>query len=507
MHLPRPLFLCLAAAFSLVAALPLSARVDADAGAWALVQAANQEPSTLRGMERAIVKLFEAYATTASVTTQQAINTRLHQLHTQYSQLVQASQPLFLDVPEEDEEREQLYLCLARYNDARGLRLYGELLMGRGEAEGWAYLESAAARYEPRALFLLAERYRYGLGGTPAQAAMALHYASLSAQQGYAPAHEMLAQGYWIGGSNLGCPWNQTLAMQHLDEAIRLYSTWRMDDPTTQSNLQQFISRLRSVRTHMGNISSGISFSNGFYPSYDALMLSTYGYTLADLRARAEIIIHEYSMYGGSFHSTRLSRPRLEYVPISIRRCPPQENWMGLCTVDYSEPGSYAFEMEFDTSQLPPAPQSTDSLSTWYDKLILRELRVNNIIAHELAHGFLYSRYSGIHASPDISWDVYEGHATHVACALLRSLYYAADSTRMTDAQYATNWCPENYARSFNWFRHNFLNPYGLLLWDKLDLLEREANGGSVFNRSQRPYKGQVFPRPRFFGRAFYGYM
>ncbi len=511
MNIPPMLKTCLFALCPLLLAAPLPTHAD-DADAWRLVREADSCGSSIDDLQRAFVALFDAYGTADSSDTRDTIQKRIDNLYPRYLNGVRDCYPLFLDAPIDSDYHRKLYNRLARFKDARGMRLLGEQMIEEGDNEGWDYVEQAAASSEPRALFLLALRYKTGRGNATRDGAKAFEKLNLSARLGYAPAYEMLAQIQWDGDGNFGGNvWNQAQAISNLDAAIREYGRWKMNDAGTQRQLESLLERLRSIRVHMQNLSSGrVSLINGFYATYDALMLSTFHDTTdAGLRARAYYICREMEEFGVSYLIDHFNCLKLEYVPIHIGNY-SDKDWLGLCTACYQTDGTYSFNIKVDSSKLYSRPQQSDSLSQWYGKLFAREMQLNNTIAHELAHGYFRSRYPQISEFSDEDRKLtYEGHATNSAYAVIRKLYYNFDSTRLTPQQYTERFCSTEYTRYFNWFRNNCMSPSDRVFWDKIDRWERNSGSENYEPRllNQVCDGEESYWAPSYFRRGFFGYM
>ncbi len=512
MHLSLPLRWLLPALLPLLACfLAVSpARADDDTARIAL----NRAQSMLNSggqvkLELATTTLMDAYEEAESTSLRNSIESALRKAVRAYDDWLRRCMPLFLDAPEED--REEFYRTRARYGSAQGQRQYGELLIEQGNDEGWTYVEKAAEQNEPRALFLMAERYRHARGGVEQSGSSAFIYLLRSATGGYAPAHELLAKGFWDGDGTTGCPWDQNAAMVHLNTAINLYAAWRLGDAAEHRGLQDMLQFLRNSLVHMSNISSGKAMlPANFYPSYDALlMLSLSSESEAGLRARLYYICLEMEGFGGTCLTDHFDNTRLEYVPITIGSI-AEKNVLGYCTSNYDEPGAYSYSIKIDISKLPPAAQPGDEMASWYNKNFTREAALTNILAHELAHGLFRSRYPGLaEFSDEDRWLTYEGHATNSAFAVVRRMYHYLSNHSLTHEQYAARYCDSEYRRAFYWFLNNCISPSGRAFWDKLDHWERSCSGGSAepARLMQQAYGGRVFWKPTYFGRAYFGYL
>ncbi len=496
-----------------LAALPLLHPLQADeATAWNMVNRANKCADTRPGMEEAFILLYDAYSEADKESTRQSIQNRLNALDTRYNEHINNHYPLFLDKAYEDDFSLKFYKRRANYEDARGMRLYGEYLINQNDKTGWDYMAKAAAKYEPRALYNMACRHKNGEDGGEQSPAKAYHYLKLSAQQGYAPAYEMLAQVCWDGDANFGSGlWDQKQALSHLDEAIRLYS-WNMGDENLQASLTSMLDKLRHVRTSMANISSGeFSFTGGFYPNYTALKLASIIDTTEDgLRARAHLLCHMMEEFGGTYLTDTFHLAQLEYVPINITRC-PDGSWVGLCTaVHDSQEDTYAYRIDIDISRLPAKPHQSAPMADWYAQFFSREMELINTLAHELAHGYFRSRYPEIAKfSDEDRMLTYEGHATQAACAVIRTLYYNGSTESLPPERYAAMFCSPDYTRYFNWFLNNCMSPSGRVFWDKINRWERNAGQESYEPHLLRqvPWEGQTYWKPEYFGLGFQGYM
>ncbi len=505
LHMSLPSLIRIAFSFFCLAVLfPL--RADDDR-AWIQVGKANECKNNREGLEQAFTLLFDAYVTANSDKMHKYIQSRLDDIETRYMELLRTTYPLFFETPGTNDAAIQFYDRFAQFKNPIGMRLYGESLLDQGDIRGWNYINNAATKEEPRALFLLANRYKLGLDGVQQTPSLAFDYLQRSARAGYGPAFEMLAQVHWDGDCNFGNGlWNQQLAIRYLDEAIKRYN-WNMNDDALDASLKEWGECMKSVRNHMVNLSSGqVQLPAGFYASYEALVLSIYyDNHVNGLRARSYRLCRIMDEFRGTYMTGPLPRLALEYVPFSIGPC-DRKKWSGQCNVSYPSPDTFSFNIRIDTAKLPSGPNSNTSLTNWYNQKFARDMELNATLAHELAHGYFHSRYRAL---PDEDIRVVEGHATNAAYAVIRTLYYNGDRAILTPALFAEKFTSDEYRRYFFWFMNSCLDSSDLVDWNKLDRWERKKQGddSSPCQRRQVPDNGNVFWKPSHFRRAFFGYM
>ncbi len=419
--------------------------------------------------------------------------------------------PLYLDIAEEGQL--DTYRQMAEANEARGLRLYGEYLMEHQDASGWQYLQQAADAGEPRALFLLAERHHGGLAGVERNAQLAHDCLQRAAQAGYAPAHEMLARAWWDADPSWGVTgYDFPKARTHLEQAIALYNACTLADADRETLRRQMVERLREVLLLMVLVdpSHAIDWEplpNGCLPSYTALLTSRFRPDTEDgLRARLYYIQHEVETYTGTYLIDKLARLDLAKVRISIEETPGG-------VLAFMRPmisrDHFSFSITANPSKMSPS-QTVYNTQERYAHIVEHEMRLMNTLAHELFHGYLSSRYPalGNRASRNASLTTYEGHATNAAYAFTMHWYFRGNDANLSPTTYTLLFEGQLYTYYFQRFRTAFMTPEGNVSWDKLDLYEQrlQRSDEPVRTRSQVA-EGEEFFRPRYFGRAFYGYM
>ncbi len=402
--------------------------------------------------------------------------------------------------------KEHFYRVRAKYEDARGLRQYGELLLERGKhAEGWKYLEAAVAKSEPRALFLVAERYAKGLGQVEQDSKKAVKLMKRSAELGYAPACEMLAKIYW--DRSWGQNRNSQLAITYLEKAIRLFKKWKLDDKNNQKKFLKITDRLDWILDCMNFFKTNPLKNDGIKPSYDAMLIGWYDPNFeGSLRAMMYYILNEMETWRGDYALQRLGSIDLSKVEIKIADC---GKYVGLCT-HWAQNDTYSFRIQIDSSAYRNPPTAKDRGEQWWRKTFKRQMHIVNTLAHELAHGYFASRYPKISDFGKTDQKLtYEGHATTVAYQLINEFYYDGALERN---KYANTFLSDNYKRYFNWFNHpesKCLTPSGRLINGSFDSWEEAASGNKqrVKTRTLTPRDNKTYAKPQYFGRAFYGYM
>ncbi len=442
--------------------------------------------------------------------------TERNQLYQRYLRREQEKAPIFLDIPRSDATSRDLYKFLASAGFAREQRLYGELLIHEDNEKGWDYLKQAAAQDEPRALFLMTEHYLEQYNDPHHEkkqecADRARKSLMRSAQLKYPPACELLAQAHWAETAGLNFPRNSSKAIALLDQSISLYTDSRVADQTAGEDLRHVCDSLRIVRTHMHNLSAGnIKLQDGFHPSYEALKIASYSCDNANgLRARLYFIRHRMEQQKHIHQIDCFNRTKLHCVPITIVN-DPLLNWSGLCTPSYPNSNTHSYNISVNSAFYAPESTAKRYTQEWYKAFFYREMRINNTLAHELAHGYFLSRYPWIaNFSTADARLTYEGHATQAACALIRSLYFEGSSKKLSSEQYAQRHTSKEYSEYFYWFHKACHSPSGIVFWKHLDDWERKANpkGSDPVNMPQVPDEGKKLWAPTCFGRAFYGYM
>ncbi len=419
--------------------------------------------------------------------------------------------PLYLDVPHE--EQAEAYKAMAETNDARGLRLYGEYLMEHGDIAGWGYLEKAAEANEPRALFLLAERHHGGLAGVERNAELAHALLQRSAQAGYAPAHEMLGRIWWDADPSWGATgFDFPKARHHLEQAVSLYNACKPEDADLAILHRQMVERLNEVMLLMVMLDPRYAIDwerlpEDCLPNYTALLASRFRPDTEDgLRARLYYIQHEIETYTGTYLVDKLARIDLAKVRISI-----DKTYGG--TIAYMQPTvskeHFSFSITADPSKMFPA-QTQYNTQERYAHILQHEMRLMSTLAHELFHGYLCSRYPalGRSSSKRASETAYEGHATNAAYAFTKHWYYRGNDANLSPTTYTFLFEGSLYTYYFQRFRVAFMTPEGDVSWDKLDLYEQRLQGNDTPVRTRKQVaEGEEFFRPKYFGRAFYGYM
>ncbi len=422
-----------------------------------------------------------------------------------------APPPLFLDIAEEGQA--ETYRLRAKAGDARGLRQYGEYLIEHQDCTGWSHLEKAAEAGEARALFLLAERHHGGLGGAPRNAEAAFSCLLRSAQGGYAPAHEMLARAWWDADSSWGATgFDFPKAREHLLQAISLYNATALEDADLEILRRQMVERLNEVLHLMVQLNPHYAIDwerlpEDCLPNYTALLASRFRPDTEDgLRARLYYIQRELETYTGTYLIDKLARIDLAKVRISI-----DKTYGG--TIAFMRPvvskEHFSFSITANPSKMFPSQTAYDTQER-YAHILQHEMHLMNTLAHELFHGYLCSRYPALGRmnSQHASLTAYEGHATNAAYAFTRHWYFRGNEANLSPTTYTFLFEGALYTYYFQRFRTAFMTPEGKVSWDKLDLYEQRLQGNDrpVHTRRQLA-EGEEFFRPKYFGRAFYGYM
>ncbi len=283
----------------------------------------------------------------------------LQELDKKYDEWLEKHCVPFLDTPEPD--KEEFYAIRARFKDPRGLRLYGELLLEQGKIkDGWSYLETAAAKNDPRALFLVAERHARGLGEVKQDFKKAVILMQRSAEMQYAPACEMLAKIYWDA---YWAKCNPKLAITYLKKAIHLYKKWTLCDENEQLLFSTMTSILDCVLDMMNSILRDNPFANtNIWPSYDAILTSFYNENSdIGLRARMYYILNDMQTWGGNYAIQALAEIDLGMVEINKNEL---KNVSGMCYY-WQWDQTYSFKIEIDAGCYPNPPKEDDNSEQW----------------------------------------------------------------------------------------------------------------------------------------------
>ncbi len=453
-------------------------------------------------MEAAFVNLWKAHLNQSF---RDAAVREIRKLDRAYDKWVTEHLPLFLDIPIPSDE--EFYAIRARYKDPRGLRQYGELLLEQSEyVKAWQYLEEAATKGEPRALFLVGERYAKGLGGVEQDFKKAIEKMKESASRGYAPAWEMLAKVYWNG------IWHQKRnfphAIAYLKKSIELFKKWSLYDTETQENFSKVIDRMNWVLESMEFFADNPFSADGFLPSYEAMIITWfYPEHEGSLRAMLHYIRDEIESYRGDYVTGMLGCVDLSYVEIKIADL--KGKYAGFCTHRY-EKFTYSFKIEIDSSQYYAGPTANDDHRMWWWKRYRKTMFVVDTLAHELAHGYFAARYPHLaDSATEAQRLTFEGHATTLAYRVMLNFYFCRDLSR---AKYANEFLSKEYKRYFLWFNNpesKCISPSGLLINGSLDSREEAAagKGYEVRTRAHVPSGEKTYWKPKYYGRAFYGYM
>ncbi len=484
-----------------LAFLPNITHASAPVGDFYYSAGCSYDANDQNSMEEAFDSLWKAYALVDSHK-KDKVAQRIHRLDKEYNKWVSKHLPLFFDIP--DSRKEKFYSIRAQYQDARGLRQYGELLLENGDyEEGWKYLESAANKNEPRALFLVAERYAYALGGVNRDLHKAFKLMMKSSEMGYIPAFRMLSKIYWDGA--WGQASNHVLATSYLLISITKFSEWEMGDKAVQENLSGIINQLKWVLKCMKFFKDNPF--QGFRPSFDAMLITWYDPEYeGNLRAMAHYICKELETYPGPYLTTNLPYLVLSNVEIRIKKL---KGYSGLCT-HKADDYTYSFMIAIDDAFYLKPPHKNEEYRAWWWKIFNRQMYIVETLAHELAHGYFASRYPYIAKFSEADLKLtYEGHATTVAYRLISYFYYCGNLSR---DQYANNFLSEEYKRYFNWFNNpqsKCLSPSGLLINNTLDSWEEATGGDENEARTRKlvPMNDNTYWKPQFFGKAFYGCM
>ncbi len=481
-----------------------------DAAALRLRGEALAQPGTQDGMEKAMVLLADALGQAREEATRQLLNEALEDTASRYDAWVREHVALFLDVPRHDEVSRRFYTLRAACRNARGLRQYGEFLLEEGDKAGWQRIEEAASLHEPRALFLLAERYEAGKDGLAPDAARAYGLLQRSAGQGYAPACEMLAQAHWDG--SWGCQRDQKAAMDYLRKAIGLYNRpLRHGQAGENANLQQFLGHLNCVLLRMGNVQAGdIRPLPNFYPSYNALMMSSFNEDSDyHLQARLFYLIREMERNTPTIDTGHLAPCRGDYVPVSVADN-EGANWAGLCSARYHSGNRYSFNIKVDPRVYKPAPLLSEPLGEWFRKKFMREIQVSGILAHEMGHGYMFSRYFQTdHLQESDRKALVEGFAANTAYDTVVSLYFSGNRDNLPLETYESHFCASDFRPACEAFRRLYMADGKRVDWGKVDEQHKgqfTIYGNKLHKLAPDPSR-EPAAKPRYFGRAFYGLM
>lgn len=462
-----------------------------DAQARQMVQSARAiyDADSLYAQERAFEQLYDAYGQAHSYDLRLSISEELLTVYRNYGAYVKNHVASFLE--ESDEKKESLYRKLANYGDARGKRLYGQLLYKKGEmSSGLAKFAEAASLGDAAAAYFMAEINCYGLG-VARDAECAYEWLVIAAQRNYEPAMEELAAIHWDGDGNWNAERNQRVSAEFLDKAIVLYSQWKLADSGLHAELQTYIESLRRIRAEM---QSFIGYDTGkviagFYPSYLALRLSIYSENEVGLRARAYYIKSKLNKYGGTYHLAGLPNIDLSKIPIRLSVSEPQ--WLGQAKRSFTSSDSINLQIDVHVENFSDI---TDETSRWR-----REIAINGTIAHEMAHCFLFCKYYHIFSSDYIySNQLVEGHANNAEYAFVNAVYFYQG---MSAERFAREHCSVDYGNYFRWYRNHCLLPNGTTDWSVIEWHERVASptgeGGKV--RTLVPGPDGIFKAPFFF--------
>ncbi|MBE6419635.1 MAG: hypothetical protein E7031_05830 [Akkermansiaceae bacterium] len=442
---------------------------------------AQYDANDFEAQERAFELFYDAYSEADSYDLRKQISDELCIIYQNYKQFVNNHMPPYLD--DYTSSKASFYQKLAKYNDARGMRLYAiHLIMTKNDAEGLDLMVRAANGGDAAAAFYMARICKRGLLGCTANADTAYKWLKLSAENGFAPAWEKLSAIHWDGDSNWNANWNQNYAITCLDKAIELYSAFTLWNASKNEQLTIYIKSLKHIKSHM---ESFVGYATGsiiadFYPTFLALRLSFYSENETGLRYRAYYIGEAMEEYGRSYHIDATQHLDLSLIP--IRLC-SIEDYSGFAIPKYTDGGVH-FQINVDAEDLP---YITDERSRW-----LREIKLNKIIAHEMAHCYFFSRYSYISDKK-----ILEGQATNAEYAFANYTYFVGGLT----AENFANMITTEYAGYFRWYRSHCLKADGGTNWEVIDSYERTASpygqGGS--NRTIVAGPDGVFETPLFF--------
>ncbi len=480
--------------------------------------------SPQQALEDTFIRLCEARRHATDDDARRSIDNELRKVHASYKEhLEKHTLSFFDDIFSADtvtDRERKLFNYLADYGDARGLRMKGELLIkekrrGKGnnqdEAKGWLCLQQAAEAKDARATYLIGLRHYSASAGTQRDTQLAYRYFLTPATLDYLPAHDMLALIDWNGYKELGK--SPSRAQGFMDEAVALCLHLKESHQNLFNCcwLQSCAATYKGISIDMEQFmklqEKGIELMEGFYPSYTALRLAQCNDDDEyNIRVRICLISQEMEAFPQTYDISNLAKCNLAYVPVEVVD-DSSLFYLGLCSYGKNATtGTYSYKITFNRASLPPAPDYSDSEEEAFRKRYRREMSITNTLAHELAHGYLASRYRHLcHVSRANDSIIYEGHATNAAFKFISHNYFMGDMRnslprRFTKEKYANTFCSDEYKDFFHNFDSEYLNADGSVSWHQIDIKERNA-GGSISPRlrAHTPYEGKTFfLRPGF---------
>lgn len=219
-----------------------------------------------------------------------------------------------------------------------------------------------------------------------------------------------------------------------------------------------------------------ISFDQALKLSPLALQLAECGEDAAGIRTRLELILAHMAQEAESYEVHGLTVPKLELIPIQVQRGDGRHlggaQWAASNRV-------VMIRMTFFTSPLPAATNA--------DSRLLREMTLNDTLAHELAHCFFYSRYPKLaKMSSGLPFTMLEGHAIHAARSFIQRHYFSG--APMPREYYEKVFLSPRYTRIYRAFLATCTDEQGRIRWPQIDAAElREAPPGyTLRNRVQQ---------------------
>lgn len=447
--------------------------------------------------EKAFDMLYRAWEVAESQRQRDLVQRDLERADRALDAAYQAYGVPFLDVPNLD--RIKIYERLAEYGSPRGQRLYAESVSTTHPDQTVQYIFKAAHGGDARACYYAARLCLYGLQGIERDGENARQWLLKSANLGYAPAWEKLAEIYWDGDGCWNADWNQELAMENLQKAIDLYKSYSLTDKDLQESLDFYIRSLEDIHRKMErfHVKGSAYIDEGFYPNFTALRLSFYNETDAGLRIRLFYIVEYLLRYPVDAHVDHMRIPNLAYTPIHLANLGTE--FLGMRTHRYVNNDQIHLKLEINAEECEDPENYTGiAKEQAYWK---REQQLNSTIAHEWAHAVISLNYSYNNSNRDCGKSLIEGHAISTEYYFRSSGYY---DSRLSPERFA-DLKTTDYAQYFRWYRANCLNEQGYTNWSSFNYYAQKSGGKGRCSPTQVVGPYGVQPMSPYFNRAFMG--